>query len=229
MALQAGVTICFGGDVGVFAHGDNAREMELMVGYGMKPADVLRSATSVNADVFGYGDRIGRIKKGLLADIVVVEGDVLQSIKSVRNVKLVIKDSTGKEDNYTFERAGSNYQLNTGIRAGGTYNYTASTTHNGKTYTAAGSFVIESIPLELMETGADYNMLYNLADKNNGAFFPASNIASVYDSIVNNESLKPVIETNVETVPLIDRKWFFILILLLAVAEWLLRKYWLAQ
>ena len=144
-------------------------------------------------------------------------------------VKLVIKDSTGKEDNYTFERAGSNYQLNTGIRAGGTYNYTASTTHNGKTYTAAGSFVIESIPLELMETGADYNMLYNLADKNNGAFFPASNIASVYDSIVNNESLKPVIETNVETVPLIDRKWFFILILLLAVAEWLLRKYWLAQ
>ena len=51
-ALKAGVTICMGGDVGVFPHGDNAREMELMVDYGMKPDDVLRSATSVNADVF---------------------------------------------------------------------------------------------------------------------------------------------------------------------------------
>ena len=52
-----------GGDVGVFTHGDNAREMELMVEYGMKPIDVLKSATSINADVFGYGNKIGRIKK----------------------------------------------------------------------------------------------------------------------------------------------------------------------
>jgi len=92
LALQSGVTICMGGDVGVFTHGDNAREMEMMVEYGMKPVDVLRSATSVNADVFGYGDRIGRIRKGLLADLVVVEGDVLREMKSVRNVRLVMKD-----------------------------------------------------------------------------------------------------------------------------------------
>ncbi|HYC29688.1 MAG TPA: amidohydrolase family protein [Chitinophagaceae bacterium] len=91
LALQSGVTICFGGDVGVFAHGDNAREMEMMVEYGMKPLEVLRSATSVNADVFGYGDRIGRIRKGLFADIVVVEGDVVREIRSVRNVRLVMK------------------------------------------------------------------------------------------------------------------------------------------
>ncbi|HYE56668.1 MAG TPA: amidohydrolase family protein, partial [Chitinophagaceae bacterium] len=92
LALQAGVTICFGGDVGVFAHGDNAREMEMMVQYGMKPLDVLRSATSVNADVFGYAQQIGRIKKGLLADIIAVEGNVLQNISNVRKVKLVMKD-----------------------------------------------------------------------------------------------------------------------------------------
>lgn len=94
LALQSGVMICFGGDVGVFAHGDNAREMEMMVEYGMKPLDVLRSATSVNADVFGYSDKIGRIRKGLLADIVVVEGDVLNDIKNVRRVKLVMKDGS---------------------------------------------------------------------------------------------------------------------------------------
>ncbi len=90
-ALKAGVTICMGGDVGVFAHGDNAREMELMVDYGMKPTDVLRSTTSINADTFGYGDKIGRIKKGLLADIIAVEGDPSADIKNIRKVKLVMK------------------------------------------------------------------------------------------------------------------------------------------
>ena len=75
LALESGVTICMGGDVGVFTHGDNAREMEMMVDYGMKPIDVLRSSTSINSDVFGYGDKIGRIKKDLFADIIAVEGD----------------------------------------------------------------------------------------------------------------------------------------------------------
>jgi imidazolonepropionase-like amidohydrolase len=92
LALKAGVTICMGGDVGVFSHGDNAREMEMMVEYGMKPIDVLKSATSVNADVFGYGDRIGRIKKDLFADIIAVDGDPSIDIKNIRKVKLVMKD-----------------------------------------------------------------------------------------------------------------------------------------
>ena len=92
LALKAGVTICMGGDVGVFTHGDNAREMEMMVEYGMKPLDVLRSATSINADVFGYGDRIGRIKRDLFADIIAVDGDPSVNIKNVRAVKLVMKD-----------------------------------------------------------------------------------------------------------------------------------------
>ena len=81
-----------GGDVGVFSHGDNAKEMELMVEYGMKPIDVLKSATSVNADVFGYGDRAGRIKREFFADLIAVSGDPTQDIKNVRKVKMVIKD-----------------------------------------------------------------------------------------------------------------------------------------
>lgn len=92
LALDAGVTICMGGDVGVFAHGDNAREMELMVEYGMKPVDVLRSATSVNADVFGYADKIGRIRKGLFADLIAVEGDPSSDIKKIRLISMLIKD-----------------------------------------------------------------------------------------------------------------------------------------
>lgn len=92
LALKAGVTICMGGDVGVFSHGDNAREMEMMVEYGMKAIDVLRSATSVNADIFGYGEKIGRIKKGLFADIIAVDGDPSADIKNIRKIKLVMKD-----------------------------------------------------------------------------------------------------------------------------------------
>jgi imidazolonepropionase-like amidohydrolase len=92
LALQAGVTICMGGDVGVFTHGDNAREMELMVGYGMKPIDVLRSATKVNADVFEYADKIGRLQKGLFADIIAVEGNPIDNIGDVRKVRFVMKN-----------------------------------------------------------------------------------------------------------------------------------------
>jgi imidazolonepropionase-like amidohydrolase len=93
-ALASGVTICMGGDVGVYTHGDNAREMEAMADYGMKPLDVLRSATAVNADVFGIGNRVGRIKPGLLADILVVDGDPSANVSQVRKVRWVMKEGT---------------------------------------------------------------------------------------------------------------------------------------
>jgi imidazolonepropionase-like amidohydrolase len=90
-ALKSGVTILMGGDVGVFNHGDNAREMLLMVEYGMKPMDVLRSATSVNADVFGLKN-LGNIKAGYLADLVAVSSDPVQDLKTVKTANFVMKD-----------------------------------------------------------------------------------------------------------------------------------------
>jgi imidazolonepropionase-like amidohydrolase len=91
MALDSGVRICMGGDVGVFPHGDNARELEMMVEYGMKPVDVLRSSTSINAESFKIRD-LGKIKKGFLADILIVEGNPAEQISDIRKVKFVIKD-----------------------------------------------------------------------------------------------------------------------------------------
>ena len=90
-ALDEGVTICFGGDVGVFSHGDNVRELEAMVAGGMTPLDAVRAATSGNARIFHLGNR-GRIAPGLLADLVAVKGSPTRDIDALRQVMMVMKD-----------------------------------------------------------------------------------------------------------------------------------------
>ena len=101
MALKSGVTICAGGDAGVFSHGQNARELELMAAYGMPPVEVLKSATSVNARVFGIDDKVGKISKGMLADLLVVDGNPLEDIRSLRQVKHVFKDGKLVKANFS--------------------------------------------------------------------------------------------------------------------------------
>ncbi len=90
-ALRAGVKIGMGGDVGVFAHGSNILEMELMQEYGMSALEVLKAATSVNADAFHQQENIGRLKAGLFADLIVVTGDPTKQVSACRQLRLVMK------------------------------------------------------------------------------------------------------------------------------------------
>ncbi len=92
MAMNAGVTIASGSDVGVFTHGDNARELEIMVAYGMKPVDAVKSATSVDAKVMHLETQVGRVATGLFADLIAVEGDPTADISALRKIKLVMKN-----------------------------------------------------------------------------------------------------------------------------------------
>jgi imidazolonepropionase-like amidohydrolase len=90
LAMKAGVAMCMGGDVGVYTHGQNWLEMDAMRRAGMPTAQVLVAATSGNARIFRLSDR-GEVRPGLLADLVVVDGDPTRDITAVRNVRLVVK------------------------------------------------------------------------------------------------------------------------------------------
>src|SRR4029077_13165350 len=91
-ALNSGVTTANGSDVGVFAHGKNARELELMVAYGMSPGQALKAATITAATVLRKDKELGRIASGYLADLVAVKGDPLADISVIERPALVVKD-----------------------------------------------------------------------------------------------------------------------------------------
>ena len=97
-ALASGVIIANGSDAGVFSHGDNAHEIELLVDYGMTPAQALAAATSVAAGVLGESDSRGKVAAGYIADLVLLEGNPLEDIHALRNVQLVFKNGAVVHD-----------------------------------------------------------------------------------------------------------------------------------
>jgi imidazolonepropionase-like amidohydrolase len=91
-ALKIGVTIACGSDVGVFPHGENARELEIMASCGMAPADVLRAATATAAKVLGQENELGRIDEGAMADVIAVRGNPLEDVRALRKPVIVIRN-----------------------------------------------------------------------------------------------------------------------------------------
>jgi imidazolonepropionase-like amidohydrolase len=93
-AFQAGAKIAFGTDSGVYPHGDNARQFGKMVEWGMQPLDAIRTATVNAADLIGWGDKVGSLEKGYLADLIAVEGNPLSDVKTLEKLKFVMKGGT---------------------------------------------------------------------------------------------------------------------------------------
>lgn len=96
-ALKAGVTMCAGGDTGVFAHGHNACEAELMAAWGMAPAEVLRVLTTGNAHAPGIADTVGTIAPGREADLVALKGDPIADMTAIEQVGFVMRAGCGTE------------------------------------------------------------------------------------------------------------------------------------
>jgi imidazolonepropionase-like amidohydrolase len=90
-AWKAGVTMVFGSDAGVYPHGDNARQFEKMVEWGMTPVDAIRAATVKAAEALGRANDVGQIAPGLFADIIAVAGDPTRDVKTLQSVKVVVK------------------------------------------------------------------------------------------------------------------------------------------
>ncbi len=99
LALDSGVTIGSGSDVGVFPHGDEAREVEALANSGMSNVEALRAATSVDAKILHMDDRIGRVKEGLFADLIAIDGDPTKDISTLHKVKFVMKNGTVYKSN----------------------------------------------------------------------------------------------------------------------------------
>jgi imidazolonepropionase-like amidohydrolase len=97
-ALAKGITIGFGTDAAVYPHGRNAEEFNQLVTLGMKPVQALKAATSINAALLGWGDRLGALSAGKLADVVAVPGDPLKDIRVTEKVFFVMKEGVVYRD-----------------------------------------------------------------------------------------------------------------------------------
>ncbi|MCF8231248.1 MAG: hypothetical protein K9J27_03585 [Bacteroidales bacterium] len=140
-------------------------------------------------------------------------------------VKLMLENQQGETFEYVFDRTSDKYRLNAGALETGTYNFTASTKRGGENYRKEGRFVVTPVNLEARNTQANHEMLKQLSEKYNGAFFTQNQMEPLADTLLNNEKIKPVRYSRLDYRPLIDVEWILVIILLLLSTEWFLRKY----
>ena len=138
---------------------------------------------------------------------------------------VVIKDSEGKEYNFTFNKTQNYYTLDAGLFPEGNYTFSAYTNYNGERLSNAGKFSIQPIQLELYETTANHSLLKNLSDRFNGQMLQVNELDQLENLIAGNENMKPVLFQTSQTRSVINLKWIFFILLGLLSAEWFARRY----
>lgn len=136
-------------------------------------------------------------------------------------------DGTAPESGkrYLFNRSATGYAINLGTLAPGSYNYTATTRFNGKSYSASGTFLVENLHLEAMNLVADHSLLATLADGTGGAMVEAHDVARLEQMLKERKDIKTLIYSETRYSDMLNLPWIFVLLILLLTAEWVLRKY----
>jgi hypothetical protein len=137
---------------------------------------------------------------------------------------LTIADNKGNRYPFTMNKQEKNYSINIGTLPAGDYNYEAHTSYNGKNFNETGSFKVINIDIETINTIADFNVLYQLANNNAGKFLYHNQVGELNNLIKNNSNVKNVIKTQLDNEPLINWKWLFGLMIALLSIEWFVRK-----
>jgi len=144
-------------------------------------------------------------------------------------VKLLVTDSAGKTTEFEMEKFGNQYQKVLPKMGAGKYEYKGIVNYEGKSFADEGSFAVENIPLEQIDTRAKYEMMYQLAQQSNGKFYTLENMNGIFKDIKSNANIKSKIISEEIKEPLIHYKWLFALLLLFLTIEWLWRKYYNMQ
>lgn len=137
----------------------------------------------------------------------------------------ILKNETGKEYKYTFDKTTNAYTLNAGILPVGNYTINAKAEYKGKINTAVSNFTVRQVMLETLQLQANHHLLQQLSNQSGGKLYYPQNMQQLADDIEKNNSIKTILYQTFSTQPLIDKKWLFFIILLLLISEWFIRKY----
>lgn len=140
-------------------------------------------------------------------------------------VNLRITHPEGVNFDYVFRQAGNAYSLNAGAFPAGEYRYTASVNFGGEDFTASGLFTVSPLNIEAVNTVADHNLLFQLAENSGGRMFYPDQMNELVKEITERDDIRPIIYTQYEFEDLINLRWIFFLLLLMLSVEWFVRKY----
>lgn len=141
-------------------------------------------------------------------------------------VTITIRNKQGKEYKHTFTRTNNAYFLNIGAIEAGSYSYLAQTTLSGVTYKAEGSFIVAETEAEAVNLVAEHGMLTTLSQKTGAKMLYPSQLKTLEQLLLQNDTIKPVIRTETHNQKLIESFWYWAVIVLCLAGEWFLRKYW---